>query len=215
MHVLTSNRWIFLSFTLAISLLVGCGSQESNSEDPDKISVDGGVEVTDLDSEVTHEDWSTASRVFNELISGSPGDKFGMIPVSEESTRDYSEIFPVTLGAYTKSTAVENGNGHSQLTFSEVYEKGSEKLMFTLYRFETPLNMLRFFTALDSLYLQDEDLVIDEIEIGFHPGWKVQDANGKDREVCIVIDDNTFLQADVNPEFTGQLIELIPLLELE
>jgi len=72
---------------------------------------------------------------------------------------------------------------------------------------------MNFFVTLDSMYREQPELTVDEIQLGNKSGWSVTDAQGHSREVGILLDDNTFLQVDVCPEFTGDVLELVRMID--
>jgi len=208
-----------LLFLLAVAfgllLVAGCGSGEGDRAKAADSEIEDGTDSGHLGFDETHQTWSTASRVLSELIEGAQFTEYGMMPIPRESERDFSSIFPEQLDDFTQSAYDPQMIDKDQYALVRLYERAEEKLLFTIYRFDTPLNMYNFFIALDSIYRQDPTLIADEIRDEKFDGWQVKDDQGKYREIGVVLDDYTFLQADANPQFEGDMMELIKLLQFE
>ncbi|GEM_PF-6733921 len=211
----SKNLLFFLAAALGLLLVTGCGSGEGESTEVGDTEFEEGTESGHLGFDETHQTWSTASRVLSELIEGAQFTDYGMMPISRGEERDFTSIFPEQLGDYTQSAYDPQMIDKDQYALVRLYERDEEKLLFTIYRFDTPLNMYNFFIALDSIYRQDPTLIADEIRDEKFDGWQVKDDQDKYREIGVVLDDYTFLQADANPQFEGDMMELIKLLQFE
>ena len=198
--------------TIGIFLLCSCGSERTESERQEDEMVDRAGGEDGLTYDETHQTWSTASRVLSELIEGAKMSDFGMMPISEGEEKDFSSVFPEKLGDYMQAPYDPQMIDKEQYSLVRMYQRDNEKLLFTIYRFETPLNMYNFFIALDSMYQKDPSLTAEEIKGGQLSGWHVKDSLNRHREIGIMLDDYTFLQADANPEFKGDMMELVQML---
>lgn len=204
---------ISIAAIFTVMLVSSCGSTSEESVDG---SLDLSEELTDnkwFTFDETHQTWSTASRVISDLMAGAKFDDLGMMPIGENSVNDFSSKFPEQLGPYQQTPYDPQMADKEQFAWLRLYEKGDEKLLFTVYRFDSPLNMMNFFVTLDSMYREQPELTVDEIQLGNKSGWSVTDAQGHSREVGILLDDNTFLQVDVCPEFTGDVLELVRMID--
>lgn len=207
------NHPLIIALVFTGLILNACGGSPEESRDEVAERSEGIQDNKWLTFDETHQTWSTASRVISDLMAGAKFDDLGMMPISENSVNDFSSKFPEQLGPYQQTPYDPQMADKEQYAWLRLYEKEDEKLLFTVYRFESPLNMMNFFVTLDSMYREEPELSVDEIQLGNKSGWTVTDGHGRSREVGILLDDNTFLQVGVSPEFTGDMMELVQMID--